>query len=118
MGACAILPRLIGQGRAAELLFTGRVMEAAEGERWGFFNAIVERKDLLADAVRRASELASGPSFAHAMTKTMLQQEWSVSVEQALEMEAQAQALCMGTADFAAAFEAFAARRSPVFEGR
>ena len=118
MGACAILPRLIGQGRAAELLFTGRVMEAAEGERWGFFNAIVERKDLLADAVRRASELASGPSFAHAMTKTMLQQEWSVSVEQALEMEAQAQALCMGTADFAAAFEAFAARRPPVFEGR
>lgn len=118
MGACAILPRLIGQGRAAELLFTGRVMEAAEGERWGFFNAIVERKDLLADAVRRASDLASGPAFAHAMTKTMLQQEWSVSVEQALEMEAQGQALCMGTADFAAAFEAFAARRPPVFEGR
>jgi enoyl-CoA hydratase/carnithine racemase len=118
MGACAILPRLIGQGRAAELLFTGRAMDAAEGERWGFYNAIVERKELLADATRRATELASGPSFAHAMTKTMLQQEWSVSVEQALEMEAQAQALCMGTADFANAFAAFAAKRTPVFEGR
>jgi enoyl-CoA hydratase/carnithine racemase len=118
MGACAILPRLIGQGRAAELLFTGRVMDAVEGERWGFYNAVVERKDLLNEAVRRATELASGPSFAHAMTKTMLQQEWSVSVEQALEMEAQAQALCMGTADFAAAFEAFAAKRPPAFEGR
>jgi enoyl-CoA hydratase/carnithine racemase len=118
MGACAMLPRLIGQGRAAELLFTGRTMDAAEGERWGFFNAIVERGGLAADAISRASELANGPSFAHAMTKTMLQQEWSVSVEQALEMEAQAQALCMGTADFAAAFEAFAAKRTPVFEGR
>ena len=118
MGACAILPRLIGQGRAAELLFTGRAMTAAEGERWGFYNAIIERADLLANAVKQAGELASGPSFAHAMTKTMLQQEWSVSVEQALEMEAQAQALCMGTADFASAFEAFAAKRQPVFEGR
>ena len=118
MGACAMLPRLIGQGRAAELLFTGRSMDAAEGERWGFFNAIVPRAELAADAIRRAGELASGPSFAHAMTKTMLQQEWSVSVEQALEMEAQAQALCMGTADFAAAFEAFAAKRTPAFEGR
>ena len=118
MGACAMLPRLIGQGRAAELLFTGRAMSAAEGERWGFFNAVVDRADLLADAVKRAGDLASGPSFAHAMTKTMLQQEWSVSVEQALEMEAQAQALCMGTADFARAFEAFAAKRQPVFEGR
>lgn len=118
MGACAILPRLIGQGRAAELLFTGRTMSAAEGERWGFYTAIVDRDALLGDAVRRAGELASGPSFAHAMTKTMLQQEWSVSVEQALEMEAQAQALCMGTSDFASAFAAFAAKRTPVFEGR
>jgi enoyl-CoA hydratase/carnithine racemase len=118
MGACAILPRLIGQGRAAELLFTGRTMEAPEGERWGFYNAIISREELMAEATRRAADLASGPSFAHAMTKTMLQQEWSVSVEQALEMEAQAQALCMGTADFAAAFEAFAAKRTPVFEGR
>jgi enoyl-CoA hydratase/carnithine racemase len=118
MGACAILPRLIGQGRAAELLFTGRTMDAAEGERWGFWNAVVARAEVLADAVRRANDLASGPSFAHAMTKTMLQQEWSVSVEQALEMEAQAQALCMGTGDFARAFEAFAAKRTPAFEGR
>ncbi len=118
MGACAILPRLIGQGRAAELLFTGRTMDAAEGERWGFYNAIVDPADIVADALGRAHELASGPSFAHAMTKTMLQQEWSVSVEQALEMEAQAQALCMGTGDFARAFEAFAAKRTPVFEGR
>ena len=118
MGACAMLPRLIGQGRAAELLFTGRTMDAAEGERWGFFNAIVDRGGLAADAISRAGELASGPSFAHAMTKTMLQQEWSVSVEQALEMEAQAQALCMQTADFATALAAFAAKQSPVFEGR
>ena len=118
MGACALLPRLIGQGRAAELLYTGRVMDAAEGERWGFYNAVVSKAGLLEEALRRAGDLASGPTFAHAMTKTMLQQEWSVSVEQALEMEAQAQALCMGTADFAAAFEAFAAKRTPVFEGR
>ena len=118
MGACAMLPRLIGQGRAAELLFTGRTMAADEGERWGFFNAVVARGELLGEATRRAGELAAGPSFAHAMTKTMLQQEWSVSVEQALEMEAQAQALCMGTADFATAFAAFAAKRTPAFEGR
>ena len=118
MGACAILPRIIGQGRAAELLFTGRTMDATEGERWGFFNAIVSRAELQDEAMRRAFELADGPSFAHAMTKTMLQQEWSVSVEQALEMEAQAQALCMGTADFAAAYEAFAAKQTPVFAGR
>ena len=117
MGACAILPRLIGQGRAAELLFTGRTMDAAEGERWGFYNALVPPTELLDEALRRATDLAAGPTFAHAMTKTMLQQEWSVSVEQALEMEAQAQALCMGTADFARAFEAFAAKRAPVFEG-
>lgn len=117
MGACAILPRIIGQGRAAELLFTGRAMDAAEGERWGFHNAVVPRGELMPEALRRAAALASGPSFANAMTKTMLQQEWSVSVEQALEMEAQAQALCMGTADFARAFEAFAAKRPPAFEG-
>lgn len=117
MGACAILPRLIGQGRAAELLFTGRSMDAAEGERWGFYNAIVEPEALLREAEARAAALAAGPTFAHSMTKTMLQQEWSVSVEQAIEMEAQAQALCMGTQDFRRAFEAFAAKQKPVFEG-
>jgi enoyl-CoA hydratase/carnithine racemase len=117
MGACAILPRLIGQGRAAELLFTGRSMDAVEGERWGFYNAVVEPGALLTEAEERAAALAAGPTFAHGMTKTMLQQEWSVSVEQAIEMEAQAQALCMGTQDFRRAFAAFAAKQKPVFEG-
>ncbi len=117
MGACAILPRIIGQGRAGELLYTGRVMTAEEGERWGFYNAVVPEAALLAEAKERAAALANGPAFAHAMTKTMLQQEWSVSVDQALEMEAQAQALCMGTQDFRRAFEAFAAKKAPVFEG-
>ena len=118
MGACALLPRIIGQGRASELLLTGRTMDAIEGERWGFYNAIVERDQLLVEALRRAGELANGPSFAHGMTKTMLQQEWNVSVETAIEMEAQAQALCMGTQDFRRAFEAFAAKTTPVFEGQ
>ncbi len=117
MGACALLPRIIGQGRAAELLYTGRVMDAAEGERWGFYNAVVAGDALLADAVRRAGELANGPAFAHGITKTMLQQEWSVSVDTAIEMEAQAQALCMSTLDFRRAFDAFAAKSTPVFEG-
>jgi enoyl-CoA hydratase/carnithine racemase len=117
MGACALLPRLIGQGRASELLYTGRAMDAAEGERWGFYNALVERDALLAEAIKRASDLANGPAFAHSMTKTMLAQEWNVSVDQAIEMEAQAQALCMGTQDFRRAFDAFAAKQSPVFEG-
>jgi enoyl-CoA hydratase/carnithine racemase len=117
MGACALLPRIIGQGRAAELLYTGRSMSADEGERWGFWNALVASDALEREAVARAAALAAGPTFAHGMTKTMLQQEWSVSVEQAIEMEAQAQALCMQTADFRRAFEAFAAKRSPVFEG-
>jgi len=117
MGACALLPRIIGQGRAAELLYTGRAMDAAEGERWGFYNALVERDALLAEAIKRAGDLANGPAFAHSMTKTMLQQEWNVSVDQAIEMEAQAQALCMGTQDFRRAFNAFAAKQSPVFEG-
>ena len=117
MGACALLPRIIGQGRAAELLYTGRAMDAAEGERWGFYNALVERNALLAEAIKRAGDLANGPAFAHSMTKTMLQQEWNVSVDQAIEMEAQAQALCMSTQDFRRAFDAFAAKQSPVFEG-
>jgi enoyl-CoA hydratase/carnithine racemase len=117
MGACAMLPRIIGQGRAAELLYTGRSMDGAEAERWGFYNALVEPDALLTEAQARAATLANGPSFAHAMTKKMLLQEWSVSLEQALEMEAQAQAICMGTQDFRRAFEAFAAKQSPVFEG-
>jgi len=117
MGACVLLPRIIGQGRAAELLYTGRAMDAAEGERWGFYNALVERDALLVEAIKRAGDLANGPAFAHSMTKTMLQQEWNVSVDQAIEMEAQAQALCMSTQDFRRAFDAFAAKQSPVFEG-
>lgn len=117
MGACAMLPRIIGQGRAAELLYTGRSMDAAEAERWGFYNALVAPDALLTEAQSRAAALANGPAFAHAMTKKMLLQEWSVSLEQALEMEAQAQAICMGTQDFRRAFEAFAAKKTPVFEG-
>ncbi len=117
MGACALLPRIIGQGRTAELLYTGRVMTAAEGERWGFYNRLVPADSLLDEAIAMATTLATGPTFAHGMTKTMLQQEWNVSVETAIEMEAQAQALCMGTQDFRRAFEAFAARATPVFEG-
>jgi enoyl-CoA hydratase/carnithine racemase len=117
MGACALLPRLIGQGRASELLFTGRAMSAAEGLAWGFFNALHEPADVLPRAQALAAELAAGPTFAHGMTKTMLQQEWSMSIEQAVEAEAQAQAICMQTQDFRRAYEAFAAKQKPVFGG-
>ncbi len=117
MGACALLPRIIGQGRAAELLYTGRSMDAAEAERWGFYNALVPQDALMPEALKRAGDIANGPAFAHSMTKTMLSQEWNVSIDQAIEMEAQAQALCMGTQDFRRAFEAFAAKQTPVFEG-
>jgi enoyl-CoA hydratase/carnithine racemase len=117
MGACAILPRIIGQGRAADLLYTGRAMDADEAERWGFYNAIVAPEALLADAQRRAAELANGPTKAHATTKRMLLAEWNVPLAEALEMEAQAQAACMRTQDFRRAFEAFAAKRTPTFEG-
>ena len=117
MGACALLPRIIGQGRASELLYFGRSMSADEGRQWGFWNTIVEPAALRAEALAWAERIARGPGFAHAMTKTMLQQEWNVSVEQAIEMEAQAQALCMSTEDFRRAFEAFSAKRSPVFQG-
>ena len=117
MGACAILPRLIGQGRAADLLFTGRVMTAQEGERWGFHNRLVEPDTLDSEALALARSLAAGPTFAHGITKTMLNSEWNVSLETAIEMEAQAQAICMATNDFRRAFEAFAAKRSPIFEG-
>ncbi len=117
MGACAILPRLIGQGRAAELFFTGRSMTAQEGERWGFFNKLVEADALESEALTLATAIAAGPNFAHMMTKTMLQQEWSMSIEQAIEAEAQTQALCMQTGDFKRAFDAFAKKEKPVFEG-
>jgi enoyl-CoA hydratase/carnithine racemase len=118
MGACAILPRIIGQGRASELLYTGRAMSGAEGERWGFFNRLVSPDALLEEARLVAETIAAGPSFANGITKAQLHQEWSMSVDQALESEAQAQAICMATGDFRRAFEAFAAKRKPVFEGR
>jgi enoyl-CoA hydratase/carnithine racemase len=117
MGACAILPRIIGQGRAAELLYTGRAMSAEEGASWGFFNRIVATDALEAEAVRWAQEIAAGPTFAHGLTKTQLHQEWSMSLEQAIEAEAQAQAICMMTEDFNRAYEAFVARQKPRFEG-
>jgi enoyl-CoA hydratase/carnithine racemase len=117
MGACAILPRIIGQGRAAELLFTGRFMSAEEGERWGFYNRLTDPADLLAQALALARDLAAGPNFAHGITKMQLNQEWNVSLETAIEMEAQAQALCMATNDFRRAYEAFAAKRTPEFQG-
>ena len=117
MGACALLPRVIGQGRASELLFTGRAMNAQEGLNWGFFNALHDSAELLPKAQALAAELAAGPTFAHAMTKTMLQQEWAMTIEQAVEAEAQAQAICMQTKDFQRAYEAFAAKRKPVFGG-
>ncbi|MCO7728549.1 enoyl-CoA hydratase family protein [Brucella intermedia] len=117
MGACGILPRLIGQGRASELLYTGRFMNADEGERWGFFNALHPQGDLLGKAEALARNIADGPWFAHGMTKTMLNQEWAMGIEELVESEAQAQAICMATQDFRRAFEAFAAKQKPVFEG-
>ncbi len=117
MGACALLPRVIGQGRASELLFTGRAMTASEGLAWGFFNALHDSADLLPKAQALAAELAAGPTFAHGMTKTMLSQEWAMTIEQAIEAEAQAQAICMQTQDFRRAYEAFASKQKPVFGG-
>ena len=117
MGACAVLPRIIGQGRASELLFTGRSMSAEEGERWGFFNRLCAPGEVLAEAAALARTLADGPTFAHAMTKNQLDLEWSMSLDDALEAEAQAQALCMQTNDFRRAFEAFSERRTPEFQG-
>lgn len=117
MGACAMLPRIIGQGRAAELLYTGRSMDAAEGERWGFWNALHDADALEAEARKLASRLAAGPVFAHGITKTQLNQEWNMGLEQAIEAEAQAQAICMQTGDFERAYRAFVAKEKPVFEG-
>jgi enoyl-CoA hydratase/carnithine racemase len=117
MGACAMLPRLIGQGRAAELLYTGRTMSAEEGERWGFYNRLVEPERLEAEALELARRLADGPTFAHGITKTQLNQEWSMSLDQAIEAEAQAQAICMQTRDFERAYRAFVAKAKPQFEG-
>ncbi|RYF39078.1 MAG: enoyl-CoA hydratase family protein [Comamonadaceae bacterium] len=117
MGACALLPRLIGQGRASELLFTGRSMSAQEGLQWGFFNALHEPDVLQAKALQLAQDLAAGPTFAHGMTKTMLHQEWAMTLDQAIEAEAQAQAICMQTQDFKRAYDAFAAKQKPVFGG-
>ena len=117
MGACAILPRIIGQGRASELLYTGRFMRAEEGERWGFFSRLVEGSALLADAQALGQAIGTGPTYANAMTKRMLAMEWAMSVEEAIEAEAVAQALCMTTEDFARAYRAFAAKEAPVFQG-
>lgn len=117
MGACAILPRIIGQGRASELLYTGRFMRAEEGERWGFFSRVVDAADLLAQAHALAHEIGTGPTYANTMTKRMLSMEWAMSVEEAIEAEAVAQALCMTTEDFARAYRAFAAKEKPVFQG-
>jgi enoyl-CoA hydratase/carnithine racemase len=117
MGACAILPRITGQGRAAELLYTGRTMSAEEGERWGFYNRLVPADVLEAEALELAVRIAEGPTFAHGITKTQLNQEWSMGLEQAIEAEAQAQAICMQTRDFERAYHAFVAKQKPVFEG-
>jgi enoyl-CoA hydratase/carnithine racemase len=117
MGACAMLPRIIGQGRAAELLYTGRSFSAEEGLAWGYYNRLVEADALVDEAIGLAQQLAEGPSFAHMITKTQLNQEWSMSLEQAIESEAQAQAICMQTADFERAYRAFVDKQKPRFEG-
>lgn len=117
MGACALLPRVIGQGRAAELLYTGRSMDGVEAERWGFINRLCSPENLLEGAQALAATLAGGPTFAHAMTKKMLHQEWDMGVDQAIDAEAQAQAICMATEDFHRAYAAFVARARPQFEG-
>ncbi|MCA0374373.1 MAG: enoyl-CoA hydratase family protein [Gemmatimonadetes bacterium] len=118
MGACAMLPRLIGQGRASELLYTGRALGGEEAERWGFYNRLCTPEALLSEAQSFARTIAQGPTFANGITKTMLHQEWSLTIDQAIEAEAQAQALCMLTEDFRAAYRAFAAKQTPVFQGR
>ena len=117
MGACGILPRIIGFGRASELLYTGRVMRGPEAERWGFFNRLVASEDVLSEAQAFAAELTRGPTFAHGITKKMMHMEWDMSIDQAIDSEAMAQAVCMQTEDYRRAFEAFAAKKTPIFEG-
>jgi len=117
MGACNILPRIIGSGRAAELLYTGRAMDGAEAERWGFYNRLVAGDQVLAEAQKLAASLAAGPTFAHAMTKRCIHQEWSMTIDDAIEAEAQAQAICMQTKDYGRAYRAFVAKERPVFQG-
>lgn len=117
MGACTLLPRMIGQGRASELLYTGRAMTAAEGLSWGFFNALHESAQLSEASLALATQLAAGPTFAHGVTKSLLRQEWNMGLDEAIEAEAQAQAICMQTRDFRRAYEAFVEKRKPVFEG-
>ena len=117
MGACAMLPRIIGHGRAADLLYSGRVMKGEEAERWGFYNRLCASEDVLRDARAMADTLASGPTFAHGITKRMMHEEWDMSIDEAIEAEARAQAVCMATKDFKRAFDAFAAKREPEFEG-
>jgi len=117
MGSCAMLPRIIGQGRAADLLFSGRAMSAEEGERWGFYNRLCASDEVLAEAQKFANRLSEGPTFANSFTKTMLHQEWNMSIDQAIEAEAQAQAICMQTEDFHRAYNAFVNKEKPIFEG-
>jgi len=117
MGACNILPRIVGAGRAAELLYTGRAMDGAEAERWGFYNRLCEPAKVLAEAQTLAKSLADGPTFAHAMTKKCIHQEWSMGVDESIEAEAQAQAICMQTKDYERAYNAFVAKQKPVFQG-
>ena len=117
MGACAMLPRIIGQGRAAELLYTGRAFDADEGLAWGFWNALHPSDALESEAMKLAARIGAGPTFAHGITKTQLNQEWNMSLDQAIEAEAQAQAICMQTRDFERAYNAFVAKEKPVFEG-
>jgi enoyl-CoA hydratase/carnithine racemase len=117
MGACNMLPRIIGSGRAAELLYTGRAMDGSEAERWGFYNRLCEPEALLSEAQALGKSLADGPTFAHAMTKRCIHQEWSMGIDEAIEAEAQAQAICMQTRDYERAYEAFVGKERPVFQG-
>lgn len=117
MGACALLPRIVGQGRASDLLYSGRSLGGDEGHQWGFHNRLVEPEALLDNALAWATDIATGPSFGHAMTKRMLHQEWAMGVDEAIESEAQAQAICMMTQDFHRAYHAFVAKQRPEFKG-